>query len=187
MDGKAGSVPEDTLRRLNARASAGPLPQVLVLPSKLRNGNARYSETDLEAVKIARAAGVEAEFLDEPDERRFLGEYSAGVVVAFAIAVAEQLTVDGVIAVAKHIRAQVSSLQTRGLISDSAPPTLRISAQQVRIRTLSAEVDIRELNVEAEGELAITRLVKALTDQETATVAIDSLNLPLEAPEGLEN
>jgi hypothetical protein len=170
-------IDEGTLARLRDRAAARPLPQVLVLPSQVRDGIGYYSELDVDAVKIARDAGVDAEFLDDRADRRFLSEYSADVIVAFAIAVAQQLTVDGVIAIGRYLLARLGTLSRRGLTHAIEETRVRVDIDQVEVRTPSAEITVKGLRFEASGRHAVTEVVRGLTDGPTAEEAIRELGL----------
>lgn len=170
-------IDEGTLTRLRDRAAAGPLPQVLVLPSQVRNGIGYYSELDVDAVKIAHAAGVDAEFLDDGADRRFLGEYSADVIVAFAIGVTQQLSADGVIAIGRYLLARLGSLGHRGLTNAIEETRVRVDVEQIEVRTASAEITMKGLRFEAVGRNAVAEVVRGLADGHTADAALRELGL----------
>jgi hypothetical protein len=172
------SLDQETRRRLRDRAAAGPLPQVLVLPSQIRAGIGYYSELDLEAVKVLRVAGVEAAFLDSGRDRRFLGEYSADGMVQFALAVAQQLTVDGVAAVGRYLLGQLQSLHSRGLIHAPEATRVHVAVEQVEVRTQTSLVTVKGLQFEAVGRRAVSQVVRGLVDAQTARAALRELGLP---------
>lgn len=173
------SGPSDaTLDRLRARAAAAPLPDVLILPSQVRNERSYYSELDVGAVKVARTAGVKAEFLDNDDDRRFLGEYSADVFIQFAVAVAQQLTISGVTALAKYLLAQLGSLHDRGLIRSPDQTRVRVDIERVDITTPSHSVALTGVRFEAVGRHAVTQVVRGVADTDTAQAVIRELDLP---------
>lgn len=177
MPGQAPvGVSEDTVRKLEKRLLAGALPDVLVLPSAHRNGVAVYSELDVDAVKIARIAGVEAEFLDGPDEMRFLGEYSASVIVGIAIAVAESLTADGVKAVAKYVWSQLMTLHRRGLVESVEQAAVLITVQRIEIKGPQRTISIEGLTIQGKGAGAVSDLVRAIGSPTMADQVIQELD-----------
>lgn len=184
MTHQDSGLSEVTLDRLRLRAAAAPLPDVLILPSQVRNERSYYSELDVEAVKVARTVGVKAEFLDNDDDRRFLAEYSADVFVQLAVAVAQQLTVSGVTALAKYLLAQLGSLHDRGLIRSPDQTRVRVDIERVDITTPSHSVALTGVRFEAVGRHAVTQVVRGVADADTAQAVIRELDLPdVDAPE----
>ncbi len=172
------AIDDATLRRLKDRALDTTLPQVLVLPSQVRDRTAYYSEVDLEAVKVARSAGIDADFLDRGDDLRFLGEYSADVLLQFAIAVSQQLTVDGVAAVAKYLLEQLGSLHRRGVIRSPEETRIRVDVQRVEVRTPTSHVAVEGLTFEAVGRHAVTQVLRGIADGPIADAVVRELELP---------
>lgn len=172
------SMPADVVERLRERATRGEFPSVLVLPSAVRDGAAYYSEFDIDAVKNAADAGVDAEFLDPAENRRYFSEYSAGVLLALMISVMQDLTVDGLKVVGSFFLAQIRRAVTVGLIKDSDEPDLRIDVASIRLRPDEVQVD--NLHVEARGEQAIAALLPLLGGRAAATAALQQLGLPTE-------
>lgn len=168
---------EETLARLRHRAATGPLPQVLVLPSEIRNGRRYYGEIDVDAVKVARALGVEAEFLYEGAARRFLSEYSAEVIVGFAIAVAQQLSADGVIAVGKYLLGRLASLAERGVIHAADETRVRVEVERINVRTRETNISVNGMRIEAVGRHAVIEVIRALANARAAQAAMRELGL----------
>ena len=166
----------DVLERLRERAKRGGFPAVVVLPSKVRDGKAYYSEFDLEAMKNAREAGVEAEFLDGTDERRYLSEYGADVVLAFAVSVMQDLTVEGLKAVGTYFLAQLRGATARLQLKGSGDAEVSIDVAKIRLRP--GEVDIEGLHVKARGEKAIASLLPLLGRPGDAVAALRQLERP---------
>jgi hypothetical protein len=172
----SGSIPAEVVERIRQRVAHGDFPTVLVLPSAVRRGEAFYTELDIEAVKNAREVGVDAAFLDAAEDRRYLSEYGAGVVLAFAVSVMQDLTVDGLKAVGSYFLAQIRRAIGAGLVREDAAPTLRIDAEAVRVRP--GDVEVRGLHVEAEGEQAITALLSLLGKSSDVANVVNELGLP---------
>lgn len=178
----ASELPEETLTRIRDRVErGGSLPSILILPSAVRSGEALYSEFDIDAAKNARDSGLEVEFLHPASERRYLGEYSAGVVLGMAIAVLQDLTVDGLKAIGTYCMAQVTGLRRDGLIEEGREPTLRITAALVQVRP--DEIKIKELKVEAQGDQAIAMLLPLLAGPAKSAEALQQLGIRSQAPE----
>ncbi len=170
------AIPAEVVERILQRVERGRFPAVLVLPSAVRNGEALYSEFDIDAVKNARDAGVDAEFLDPAENRRYLSEYSAGVVLGFAVSVMQELTVDGLKAVGSYFLAQIRGAMRAGLVEGNALPALRISAASVRVRP--GDIHVKDLHVAAEGAEAITGLLSLLGKPADVARAVTELGLP---------
>jgi len=99
MDGRdarpAAQVTSATLSRdveveLRTAASGIGNLNMVVLPPHERGGRSMYGPGDVDAVRLAREAGVNAAFLYKAANREYLHEYSAGWAIEFAIALAEQ-------------------------------------------------------------------------------------------------
>ena len=148
--------------RLKARALDTELPAILVLPSQVRGGTDYYSELDLEAVKIALDAGLDADYLDGAEDRAFLGEYSADLWIGFAIGVAGNLTSEGLVMIGNYVRAQLRSLRGRNLIGAPETERVRLVVQKIEIVSTSAQVTITGVEVEAVGLSAVPQLLAQL-------------------------
>ena len=168
------SIPDDLRLRLADRVRRGNLPTILVLPSAVRDGQSYYSEFDMEAVQNSRGAGVDAQFLDV-ENRRYLSEYSAGVLLAFVLSVAQDLTVDGLKAVGTFLLAQLRSAESEGLVERSDEVSLKVDVARVRIDRDGIELD--DVHVQAQGGEAIKALLPLLGAQEAAAEALRQLEL----------
>ena len=70
--------------------------QVLFLPSKVRGDDVWYGSEEVYAAADARAVGLDAGYLFDAAERRYLSEHAAGVhAIDFAIAVSSTLSAVG--------------------------------------------------------------------------------------------
>lgn len=179
------SIPQQVIERVSARARRGDLPEVLVLPSRVREGESYYSEFDIDAVRVARSAGVDVEFLDGADDRRYLSEYSAGVVLSFAVSVLQDLSVEGLKAIGSFFLAQLSQVLTNRTASDPHDVEMRIKVAAIRVR--SDEIEIKGLEVEARGVEAVSRLLPMLGAPAAAAEALRQLDVPPKLPQGSDS
>lgn len=171
-----GAIHADVVERLRKRALRGNLPSILVLPSAVRGSRVYYSEFDMLAVKNAVDAGVDADFLDSLEDRRYLSEYSTSVVFAIAISVMQDLTVEGLKVVGTFLLARIKNAVAEGLAKDRNEPDLRIDVASIRMK--AGEVEIEDLHVAARGEQAIAVLLPLLGGRLAASVALEELGIP---------
>ncbi|GII32300.1 hypothetical protein [Planotetraspora mira] len=80
--------------------------QVLLLPTEMREGVTYYKPEEVNSGRMARQVFLDAAYLDAGQDRRFLHEYSAGWVLDFALAVGQNLSADGLIAIGRYILAR---------------------------------------------------------------------------------
>lgn len=144
-----------------------------MLPSLLRGGTAYYGELDLEAVNAARALGVDADFLDPVEDRRFLSEFSSGLVLTIAMAVAQDLGVDALKAAGGYILATINDASRRGLLRDRKDVNVRIRAN--RWRRDGDVIEIEGLDVTASGEEAVRALLHGLGAPDRVDAALREL------------
>lgn len=91
---------EDRLRTLGPGLTGR---TALILPTQTRNGHTYYLADDVEAARAARTVGLEAEYLEGPDQRRYLNEFAAGWELEMALAVAQNLTANGLGAIIAYV------------------------------------------------------------------------------------
>jgi hypothetical protein len=104
---------------------------MLVLPPYQRSGVSLYDLDDVEAIRLARDAGLDAAFLDGPEDRRYLQEYSAGAVINFAIAFGANITSQGLAPLVNYVIARAKQAVARGLHSgpvEEVPVSLEIAS-----------------------------------------------------------
>lgn len=89
-------LPHDVEDRLRALGPGLAGVTALILPTQTRSGRTYYLADDVEAVRAARTAGLQAGYLDSPEERRYLNEFAASWELEMALAVAQNLTVNGI-------------------------------------------------------------------------------------------
>jgi hypothetical protein len=99
-------VPRDVEERLRAVGPGLLGRDALILPTQSRNGETYYLADDVDALRTARAAGLDASYLVGPDERRYLNEFGAGWGLEMALAVAQNLAANGVGAVIAYVWAR---------------------------------------------------------------------------------
>ena len=130
---------------------------LILLPVRLGDrGRAQYRESQLLIPKELRHFGVPAEFLNSPDERVGLSEFSSEVVVAFAFGVAQNMTWDTAKATVQYLFAKLS-----GLTKDGKSPVVHVSVARVARPdgTLLEGVEVRG---PANDDTA-ARIIRALT------------------------
>jgi hypothetical protein len=99
-------MPGDLEERLRAVGPGLLGREALILPTQTRNGQTYYLADDVEALRTARAAGLEAGYLVSPDERRYLNEFATGWQLEMALAVAQNLAANGIGAVIAYVWAR---------------------------------------------------------------------------------
>ena len=73
--------------------------QVLFLPNKARGDEVWYGNEEVYAAADARAVGLDAAYLFDGSERRYLSEHSAGIhAIDFAVALSSELSAIGLAA-----------------------------------------------------------------------------------------
>lgn len=160
---------DDKLRRL---AEAGPLPTLVILPSLTREEGAFYSDLDIEAKKLLRAAGIDADYLDPPGQRRLLGEHSSGFLLALAVSTLAELGAEGAIAVAKYALLMLRRAVQRGLVQEPAAASLTIDIR--RLRRHDGALEIEGLHVEARGDRVVEQVIAVLAPSlDPATTAAE--------------
>jgi hypothetical protein len=96
---------------------------VLVLPERLRDGRGEYATDDLMSVKVMRAAGLRADWAHgEPEDRTFVGEYSADVAVAITLFVSQSLAQEGIVEIARWLLGRVRQVVSGRKDNKSSAP-----------------------------------------------------------------
>ncbi len=119
------------------------------------------------AVKDARAAGVDAEYLHQSDDRKYLGEHSASFLMAIAVSFAADLGANGLKIVGLYLLTQIRSAVKRGTLERDSDTSVHISAAVIDIK--DGDVRIEGLEVEGVGEQAVSRLLDLISDAATAS------------------
>jgi hypothetical protein len=91
---------EDRLRALGPSLAGV---TALILPTQTRSGRAYYLADDVDAVRAARTVDLQAGYLDSSRERRYLNEFAANWELEMALAVAQNLTANGIGAVIAYV------------------------------------------------------------------------------------
>lgn len=96
-------LPQDVENRLRALGPVLAVGTVLILPTQAGSGRTYYLADDVEAVRAARTAGLQADYLDSSEERRYLNEFAASWELEMALAVAQNVTANGIGAVIAYV------------------------------------------------------------------------------------
>ena len=88
---------------------------LLVLPPYQRDGYSLYGSADVDAVRLARKAGLDAAFLHGAEAREYLHEYSAGWAVEFAIALSAHVAAINLISLGSYVIARARKAVDEGL------------------------------------------------------------------------
>jgi hypothetical protein len=131
---------------------------LLILPPYQRGGQSLYGPDDVDAVRLARSAGLNAAFLHGAQDREYLHEYSAGWVVEFAIAASAHVTAINLTAMAKYFMARARKAVDEGLHEGPAEQvTLRVKIARFR-RDADGAVTLKRLNIEGPASAASAAL-----------------------------
>lgn len=150
------SLPHDVQEGLRAKGSEFGR-DALILPVQTRNGRTYYLADDVEAMRAARTAGLEAEFLINQKERRYLNEFAAGWELELALAVAQNLAANAIGAVIGYVWARVQFAIQRGRHpgpETEVPVRLRIAKIEHGERG-SINIEGLEIDGTAEGATAL--------------------------------
>src|SRR5438445_362048 len=80
----------------------------LILPTQTRDVGTYYLADDVEAVRTARSGGLDAAFLVDQADRRYLNEFSVGWELVMALAIGQNLAADSIIAVTRYVWARAA-------------------------------------------------------------------------------
>jgi hypothetical protein len=156
---------EDQLRALGPGLTGR---TALILPTQPRGGKSYYLADDVEAGRAARMAGLEAGYLGTSEERRYLNEFATGWELELALAVAQNLTADGIAAVIQYVweRARLAIRRGRhdGPEAD-VPVRLKIAQLQY---DKQGGVKVKGLEIDGPTESATTLLNTILAGPTTA-------------------
>jgi hypothetical protein len=180
-------LPHDVEERLRALGPGLAGVSALILPTQTRSGRTYYLADDVEAVRAARTAGLQAGYLDSSEERRYLNEFAAGWELEMALAVAQNLTTNGIGAVIAYVWERVRLAIQRGRHPGpevQLPVRLTIAQLEydgVKVKGLkivgAAEGATRLLNTvlggptAAQAQLSAGSAVPVVSDQDEETAA----------------
>jgi len=160
--------------------------ELLVLPPYQRGGKSLYGPDDVDAVRLARSAGLNAAFLHGGPDREYVHEYSAGWVVEFAIASSAHITAINLTAMAKYFMARARKAVDEGLHDGPVEQvTLRVKFARFR-RDADGAVTLKRLNIEGPAA-AVTAALHTLLSSDlkpediAQSVATDNSHAELEA------
>jgi hypothetical protein len=108
-------LPPDVVSALTERGPELGGHQALLLPAAVRGEGAFYLSDDLDGRACAQEAGLDAVFLYDGNQRRYLSENAAGWELQAAVAVAENLGADGIVALVAYLWHRVRRAKERGL------------------------------------------------------------------------
>ena len=149
------SLPADVRAMLEA---ADPDVQVLILPPYQRDGRSFYGPDDVDAVRLARSAGLNGAFLHKAEDREYLHEYSAGWAVDFAIAFAAHLAAEDVAGMLNYVIARARKAVNEGL---HAGPVEKVPLK-ITVGTYHRETDgamtLEGLEIEGSAAAAVEAL-----------------------------
>ena len=155
---------------------------MLILPPYQRDGESLYDLADTDALRLARKAGMDADFLHQSQDRRYLQEYSAGTVINFAIALGANITSQGLTPVINYVVARIQQAIDRGLHSgpvEAVPVSLEIASY-----SKSPEGAIKLEGLKANGLLTdITRTLRVLVSPESSALETTRDGEPEPPPE----
>jgi hypothetical protein len=157
------SLPADVRAMLEA---ADPDVRVLILPPYQRDGRSFYGPDDVDAVRLARGAGLNAAFLHKAEDRQYLHEYSAGWAVNFAIAFAAHLAAEDVAGMLNYVIARARKAVHEGL---HAGPVEKVPLM-ITVGNYHRETDgamtLKGLEIEGPAAAAVEAL-RALVETDT--------------------
>nr|WP_157554617.1 hypothetical protein [Herbidospora sakaeratensis] len=155
--------------------------QVLLLPTESRGGATYYKPDEMDAGRIARQVSLDASYLHEGQERRYLHEYSAGWVLDFAMAVGQNISADSLIAIGRYILARARVSTSKGVTNGppEAVPT-RVTIGHIRASS-DGTVELDNLSFEgsADGvakairEVFSPRVVSSTARRESIEMSIE--------------
>jgi hypothetical protein len=132
--------------------------ELLVLPPYQRGGQSLYGPDDVDAVRLARSAGLNAAFLHDAQDREYLHEYSAGWAVEFAIAASAHVAAINVTAMAKYFMARARKAVDEGVHQGPAEQVpLRVSLARYQ-RDADGALNFKGLKIEGPAAAASTAL-----------------------------
>lgn len=101
---------------------------LILLPVRLSpDGTGQYRDTHLTIPKELRHFGVPADFLQFPEERTGLSEFSTELVLAFAFGVAQNMTWDAAKTTVQYIYARAGQLARNGIVPQVSVSVARVS------------------------------------------------------------
>jgi hypothetical protein len=140
---------------------------LIVLPVRVVEGVGQYRDEELTMPKELRQLGLPTEFLQAPEERIGLSEYSEQLVLAFMLGVAQNMTWDASKAAVQYIYAKA-----RRIGGDDPDPRIAVSVARIQ-RSDGSVIDGVTIDGPANAETA-TRIIQALTGDEAATAELPS-------------
>jgi hypothetical protein len=155
-------LPQDVAAALAERGPTLGGHQLVLLPRETRDGRTYFLDDDIDALTLAREEGLDAAFLFDGENRRFLHENAAGWELAAAVAVAENLGATGIAALARSLLQRVRRAKEEGLYDgeESAAP-LKLTITQVRQDGVTGNTSTQAIQIEGNLE-SVTSAVKRL-------------------------
>lgn len=132
-------IPPEIETQLRSKLSAAEQEEIVLLPRTIEDGTAIYQDTHITAVKELRAAGVQASFLAQPDNRAFVSEFSHDVVYQIAIGLATNITWDAAKALWTYVRARCEGLGAEGEDPKVRLQIVKLQKGDVKIEGLTLE------------------------------------------------
>lgn len=125
---------------------------LVVLPTQTRDGRTYYDPEELDAVIAAQLEGERTEFLHAGKDRRFLQENAAGWELQAAIAVAENLTADLVVAICAYLWHRVRTAKAHGLV-DGPETVVPVVVTVAKVKRDDTTGDLSATAFRVEGSL----------------------------------
>jgi hypothetical protein len=156
------TLPEDVEAALAERGPALGGRQLVLLPRETRDGRTYFLEDDIEALALAREVGLDAAFLFDGEDRRFLHENTAGWELAAAVAISEDLGATGIAALIRYLFQRVRHAKKEGLYrGEESTAPLKLTITQVRQDGASGDTSTQTVKIE--GDLvSVTSVVERL-------------------------
>jgi porphobilinogen deaminase len=126
--------------------------EVVVLPTQTRDGRTYYDPEELDAVIAAKSAAERTEFLHAGENRRFLQENAAGWELQAAIAIAENLTADVVVAICAYLWHRIRTAKVHGLV-DGPETAVPVKVTVARVKRDEATGDLSATAFQVEGSM----------------------------------
>jgi hypothetical protein len=156
------TLPEDVEAALAERGPALGGRQLVLLPRETRDGRTYFLEDDIEALALAREVGLDAAFLFDGENRRFLHENAAGWELAAAVAISEDLGAAGLAALIRYLFQRVRHAKKEGLYcGEESTAPLKLTIAQVRQDGASGDTSTQTVQIEGDLE-SVTSVVERL-------------------------
>ena len=154
-------LPADVNSRLLGIDGSLPGKNILILPTRSRNGVTHYLADDVNALKMAASVGLDVAYLIPSDERTYLEEYSADWALELGLAVIQSITVEMATGIGSYLLARAKQAVAAGLHRGPATEVpVRLSLARYE-RDQQGRVCIENLKIEG-GTKSVAAIVQEL-------------------------